>query len=149
MAGRGRTCDAPRFRRPLYRAELQPHGMGEAGFEPATSCVLDKRSVQTELLARVFEVPCVLKCRVVQFRDKGSNLGLHVQSVVSCRLDDPGMAFLGYGTFGPSRTMLSKPLACPSTLDRAERVLRGGDLEPGAFATSRNFAGKNSGLFSS
>ena len=26
-----------------------------------------------------------------QFRDKGSNLDLHVQSVASCRLDDPGM----------------------------------------------------------
>jgi hypothetical protein len=26
-----------------------------------------------------------------QIRDKGSNLDLHVQSVVSCRLDDPGV----------------------------------------------------------
>ena len=83
--------------------------MGEAGFEPAAPCVLDKRSDRAELLAHV---------SVVQFRDKGSNLGLHVQSVVSCRLDDPGMSLLGYGTFGASRTMLFKPLACPSTLDR-------------------------------
>jgi hypothetical protein len=28
---------------------------------------------------------------VGEFRDKGSNLDLHVQSAVSCRLDDPGM----------------------------------------------------------
>jgi hypothetical protein len=48
-------------------------GMGEAGFEPATSCVLDKHSGQAELLAHVRG----------QLRDKGSNLGLHVQSVVS------------------------------------------------------------------
>jgi hypothetical protein len=47
--------------------------MGEAGFEPATSCVLDKHSGQAELLAHVRG----------QLRDKGSNLGLHVQSVVS------------------------------------------------------------------
>jgi hypothetical protein len=26
----------------------------------------------------------------LEFRDKGSNLDLHVQSVASCRLDDPG-----------------------------------------------------------
>src|SRR4051812_42474015 len=49
VAGRGRTCGAPRFKRPLYRAELRPRGMGEAGFEPATSCVLDKHSGQAEL----------------------------------------------------------------------------------------------------
>ena len=30
----------------------------------------------------------------LQIRDKGSNLDLHVQSVVSYRLDDPGMMFL-------------------------------------------------------
>jgi hypothetical protein len=39
VAGRSRTCGAPRFRRPLYRAELRPHAMGEAGLEPAISCV--------------------------------------------------------------------------------------------------------------
>src|SRR5690242_7919346 len=27
----------------------------------------------------------------MKLRDKGSNLDLHVQSVASCRLDDPGM----------------------------------------------------------
>ena len=52
--------------------------MGEAGFEPATSCVLDKHSGQAELLAHVIKE---------KLRDKGSNLGLHVQSVASCRLD--------------------------------------------------------------
>ncbi len=39
VAGRNRTCGAPRFRRPLYRTELRPRMMGEAGLEPATSCV--------------------------------------------------------------------------------------------------------------
>ena len=33
-------------------------------------------------------------------RDKGSNLDLHVQSVVSCRLDDPGMVVRAYVTLG-------------------------------------------------
>jgi hypothetical protein len=84
VAGRDRTCGAPRFKRPLYRAELRPRGMGEAGFEPATSCVLDKHSDQAELLAHV------------RLRDKGSNLGLHIQSVASCPLDDPG-SFGGRG----------------------------------------------------
>ena len=34
MTGRGRTCDAPRFRRALYRARLRSHEMGGAGLEP-------------------------------------------------------------------------------------------------------------------
>jgi hypothetical protein len=45
-----------------------------------------------------------------------------------------------HDTFGQSRTMLFKPLACPSALDRglekSSCVLRGGDLEPGALAAS-------------
>jgi hypothetical protein len=45
-----------------------------------------------------------------EFRDKGSNLDLHGQSVASCRLDDPG-------AFHPI-TRFSMPLAYPSTLDR-------------------------------
>jgi hypothetical protein len=85
----------------------------------------------------------------VRFRDKESNLDRHVQSVVSCRLDDPGVRsvsatsasspsvhLVGRGrrsgaalagavswfvTSGRSRTMLSKPLANPSTLDRVFR----------------------------
>ncbi len=42
VAGRIRTCGAPRFRRPLYRlsyGHMRKRAMGEAGIEPATSCV--------------------------------------------------------------------------------------------------------------
>jgi hypothetical protein len=77
-----------------------------------------------------------------KLRDKASNLDLHGQSVASCLLDDPGSqgtvdralrppraarstqrhgrshALSSYGTFARSRTMLFKPLANPSTLDR-------------------------------
>jgi hypothetical protein len=35
VTGRNRTCDAPRFRRALYRAELRSREMGGAGVEPA------------------------------------------------------------------------------------------------------------------
>ena len=82
-------------------------------------------------------------------RDKGSNLDLHVQSVVSCRLDDPGSAFrseaaplrpsprgeidaagdalrrvMVVSSVSPvrSRTMFSMPLAYPSTLDHRPPV---------------------------
>jgi hypothetical protein len=39
VAGRNRTCDASRFKRPLYQHELRPHGMGESGFEPPSPCL--------------------------------------------------------------------------------------------------------------
>jgi hypothetical protein len=39
VTGRDRTCDAPRFRRALYRAELRSREMGGAGVEPAASSV--------------------------------------------------------------------------------------------------------------
>ncbi len=104
VTGRDRTCDAPRFRRALYRAELRsrvedgrsrsrtggllrirealchlsypPSGRGWA----RTSSLLFVR----QALSRLSYSP------VRQIRDKGSNLDLHVQSVASCRLDDPG-----------------------------------------------------------
>ena len=46
---------------------------------------------RTSSLLRVKQVlfPIALPAR--EFRDKGSNLDLHVQSVASCRLDDPGV----------------------------------------------------------
>ena len=63
-----------------------------------------------------------------EIRDKGSNLDLHVQSVASCRLDDPGMHVFTnhvvYATrlpFGPGSIRI---------------VLRGGVLEPGALAST-------------
>jgi hypothetical protein len=104
VTGRDRTCDAPRFRRALYRAELRsrvedgrsrsrtggllrirealyhlsypPSGRGWA----RTSSLLFVR----QALSRLSYSP------VRQIRDKGSNLDFHVQSVASCRLDDPG-----------------------------------------------------------
>src|SRR4051812_32071458 len=86
VAGRDRTCGAPRFKRPLYRAELRPRGMGEAGFEPATSCVLDKHSGQAELLAHVMMRSSGTRART----SVSAPLNNGVQSVASCRLDDPG-----------------------------------------------------------
>src|SRR6476620_7977321 len=129
VTGRGRTCDAPRFRRALYRAELRsrvddgrsrsrtggllrirealchlsypPSGRGWA----RTSSLLCVRQALSpvELLARrsgpggsrTLEPPpqfaaatttARLLCRALSypahgFRDKCSNLGLHVQSV--------------------------------------------------------------------
>ena len=119
MPGRNRTC-GPRVQAGALPAELRPH---------------DGRRI----------------------RDKGSNPDLHVQSVASCRLDDPGTALplrpspgegdrrsrhsdLVYVSRGWRRAMFSMPLAYPSTLDRrppaahtrADVVLRGGALEPGA-----------------
>ena len=86
VAGRDRTCGAPRFKRPLYRAELRPRGMGEAGFEPATSCVLDKHSGQAELLVMMRSSGTRARTSVSAPLNNG------VQSVASCRLDDPGKA---------------------------------------------------------
>ncbi len=43
VAGRGRTCDAPRFRRALYRAELRPRSGGRVAFHPSP---LEGRSTQ-------------------------------------------------------------------------------------------------------
>jgi hypothetical protein len=81
-----------------------------------------------------------------ELQDKGSNLDLHVQSVVSCQLDDPGPAERRSGatpsspirarrngdrgsadlessvTSRAKRTLFSVPLANPSTLDHRRRV---------------------------
>jgi hypothetical protein len=95
-------------------------------------------------------LPVELHARV-QIRDKESNLDLHVQSVVSCRLDDPGTrvaplsvhlplreidaagvggsarkqsAVVSDDSLGRSRTMFSMPLAYSSTLDQRPSVAR-------------------------
>ncbi len=142
MTGRDRTCDAPRFRRALYRAELRSREMGGAGVEPAASSESERRApprappyllaprvpdaalsvrsavsvasrgrrpappagsrrrsgtrggrgwARTSSLLFVRQALSLLSYSPVrQIRDKGSNLDLHVQSVASCRLDDPG-----------------------------------------------------------
>ena len=159
MTGRDRTCDAPRFRRALYRAELRSREMGGATSprtarrtrgsrrrksssrrsfprtrpsingsgprigpspdprvrstsrtgtppaQPTRSATSRSQSAETragfqthgrgwartssllfvrQALSRLSYSP------VGQIRDKALNLDLHVQSVVSCRLDDPG-----------------------------------------------------------
>jgi hypothetical protein len=76
VAGRDRTCGAPRFRRALYLAELRPQGWAR----------LD--SNQRPLVCKTSALPFELLAR--ELRDKESNLALHVQSVASYRLDDPG-----------------------------------------------------------
>jgi hypothetical protein len=104
VTGRNRTCDAPRFRRALYLLSYghakwaepgsnrrpPPHQRGalppelsacewaRLGSNPATPQVTVRQALYaSELLAH-------------ELRDKGSNLDLHVQSVASCPLDDPG-----------------------------------------------------------
>lgn len=49
---------------------------------------------------------------------QGIDLDLHVQSVASCRLDDPGPNGETDDSLGISQTMFSKPLAYSSALDR-------------------------------
>ena len=78
MAGRDRTCGAPRFGRALY--PLSYGHMTWARLE----------SNQRPLACKASALPFELHAR--ELRDKESNLDLHVQSVVSYRLDDPGTA---------------------------------------------------------
>src|SRR4051812_44098356 len=137
VAGRDRTCGAPRFKRPLYRAELRPRGMGEAGFEPATSCVLDKHSGQAELLAHAigrapgqgFEprsprsergVLPARRSRIADGRAVVPSVHLVWRSRRSGTTGGSRVLEL-HVTYGRDRTMLSKPLACPSTLDHPIR----------------------------
>jgi hypothetical protein len=167
VTGRDRTCDAPRFRRALYRTELRSREWAEpesnrrpppyqrGALPPELSaCAVQRNSgrgwARTSSLLFVRQALSRLSYSPIgQIRDKGSNLDLHVQSVASCRLDDPGACvFCGrsrqnraspsISTGGDrrsrrdplgehrvlmsrparSRTMLSMPLACPSTLDQ-------------------------------
>src|SRR6188472_2471862 len=88
--------------------------MWPAGIEPAAPRVSDERSTG-ELRPRdgrgwtrtsdnlfVRQALSPLSYSPVRIRDKGSNLDLHVQSVVSCRLDDPG-ALWHYEVFYATR----------------------------------------------
>jgi hypothetical protein len=131
VAGRNRTCGAPRFRRALYR--LSYGHMHGRGWIRTSGLLLVRQALSpSELLAH-------------ELRDKDSNPDLHVQSVVSCRLDDPGSRWRGRSrasvhlprgrstqsracrssvTLSRSRTLLFKPLAYPSTLDRRPGACR-------------------------
>jgi hypothetical protein len=140
VAGRNRTCGAPRFRRALYRAELRPREgvkrrVSGRGWTRTSSLLCVRQALSAiELLAHVSS----------ELRDKGLNLDLHGQSVASCRLDDPG-SHRGRADPAPLSTSraweidaaarhrrlrdfmsrsaeaercFSEPLAYPSTLDR-------------------------------
>ena len=52
MVGRDRTCDAPRFRRALYRIELRPRGDGR-GWNRTSDLLFVRQALGlSELLAR-------------------------------------------------------------------------------------------------
>ena len=71
-----RTSDLLRIREALCQLSYPPSGRGwESNQQPL---VCETGALPLELLARD------------EIRDKESNLDLHVQSVASCRLDDPG-----------------------------------------------------------
>jgi hypothetical protein len=163
VTGRDRTCDAPRFKRALYRTELRsrtwaepesnrrppPHQRGALPPELSAYEWARLGSNQRPPLCKRGALPVELHARV-QIRDKESNLDLHVQSVVSCRLDDPGTriaplrpspasgdrrsrrrrfcpqasAVVSDDSSGRSRTMFSMPLAYSSTLDQRPSVAR-------------------------
>jgi hypothetical protein len=164
VAGRNRTCGAPRFRRALYRLSYghkskrrladhtrsDPPSGGSGGWSCAAAPALLQRewarpdSNQRPLVCKTSALPVELLARE-RLRDKDSNLDRHVQSVVSCRLDDPGTTNraspsishrMGDRRTGAGlsflarrrprcRTMLSMPLAYPSTLDRLSRACAG------------------------
>ena|SRR5436190_17006512 len=113
-----------------------------AGVEPAISGARSRRGGQLPYSQKTNGNPDGTRTRSrPRLRDKDSNLDLHVQSVASCRLDDPGTCkrtrtsvHLPMGdrrssetraasakvflTSDESRTVFSEPLAYPSTLDR-------------------------------
>jgi hypothetical protein len=117
VAGRNRTCAAPRFRRALYPLSYG-HTSGR-GWSRTSDLLLVRQALgRAELLA-------------LELRDKGSNLGLHGQSVASCLLDDPGTNRVSPSVLGGrstqrgfERALFSMPLAYPSTLDHGRGDLR-------------------------
>jgi hypothetical protein len=104
--GRGwiRTSDLLFVRQALNRSELlaRAEKVGGAGVEPAASSVSEK-------------------CSPLSYPPKAPGRGLEPRSPRSERgvlpLDDPGMS-LTYVSPDSCRTILSMPLAYPSTLDR-------------------------------
>ena len=105
VVGRARTCDAPRFRRALYRLSFD-HVDGQGwtrtssllfvrqalyplSYSP-TSIEGGSRTLTGVAHGALDAARLPFRHLDVKFRDKGSNLDLRVQSAVSCRLDDPG-----------------------------------------------------------
>jgi hypothetical protein len=99
---RDRTCGAPLFRRALYRLSYgHEHGRSrnrtgglllirEALFLLSYPPSSGQGWSRTSGLVFVRHALLPSELLAHEFRDKESNLDLHVQSVVSCRLDDPG-----------------------------------------------------------
>jgi hypothetical protein len=95
VAGRNRTCGALRFRQALYPLSYGHMRMSGQGWNRTSDLLFVRQAlVPTELLA------------LVEIRDKESNLDLQVQSLASCRLDDPGA--LRAGTPAPKRPPASR-----------------------------------------
>jgi hypothetical protein len=145
--GRGRqesNLRHPALQAGALPAELRPPVHGWARLESNQRPLLFVRQAlsPSELLAR-------------KLRDKASNLDLDVQSVASCRLDDPGP--FGAPSISPAGDRLSNELPChvrpkPNDVFQATRlpfgpgsstagcaiqtvvVLRGGALEPDSHA---------------
>ena len=152
MVGRDRTCDAPRFRRALYRLSFD-HVDGQGwtrtssllfvrqalyplSYSP-TSIEGGSRTLTGVAHGALDAARLPFRHLDVKLRDKGSNLDLRVQSAVSYRLDDPGpclsvqLLFVGSSTQRHSvkrcsaraEPPMSMPLAYPSTLDRRPRIV--------------------------
>ena len=101
MTGRGRTCDAPRFKRALYLAELRSR---EEWAEPGSNRrpPPHQRGALPTALSAV-DVACLSNPRRGARRTRG-----RWDTLRSSRI----------GTLAVSPTNLSMPLAYPSTLDR-------------------------------
>ena len=119
MTGRDRTCGASRFRRALYRlsyghvkwwaepeSNRRPPPYQRGTLPPELSAVDEWARLDSNQQHRVCKTRALplsyspALVTALQIRDKESNLDLHVQSVVSCRLDDPGMVVRAYVTLG-------------------------------------------------
>ena len=146
MAGRDRTCGAPRFRRALYPLS---YGHVRDVLLHVSTLRLRRRRDDGRGWDRTSGLLCVRQtlCRLSYspwIRDKDSNLDLHVQSVASFRVrrsrsvpasprtpGSSGVRAAARQAFpsvpsSTSPTVFSKPLAYPSTLDR----LRPGRAQP-------------------
>ena len=158
MAGRDRTCGAPRFRRALYPLS---YGHVRDVLLHVSTLRLRRRRDDGRGWDRTSGLLCVRQtlCRLSYspwIRDKDSNLDLHVQSVASFRVRRsrsvpaspriPGssgvraaarQAVLSVPS-SASPTVFSKPLAYPSTLDR----LRPGRAQPTERPAWRGFGAR-------
>ena len=100
MTGRGRTCDAPRFKRALYRLSYG-HAKNRPSRARTDGLLLIREALSTELSA--VDLACLSSPRPgnsTHTRPLGDALSHHVSGRWPCR------------------QRLSMPLAYPSTLDR-------------------------------